>query len=204
MTFKPGLTFVGLLAGIGLAAWLIKRQEEEPDVSLFDQIGDLFVQLTTTEEGRIAKLQPEVQAQLRALLGDLYSAGVPVEVGATLRTSAREKALIAEGKTSASLTVSWHQLGRAVDMYPIDNDGYVVRELRKDRLEVDIALFRRMHEIAKANGWRGIAFNDDGTRHFITNSAGKKVWDGGHIEWRSPYDTIAQAVAAEGAQYGLA
>jgi hypothetical protein len=32
----------------------------------------------------------------------------------------------------------------------------------------------------------------------------KKIWDGGHLEWRGPYDTIAEAVEAEGAAYGIA
>jgi hypothetical protein len=35
-------------------------------------------------------------------------------------------------------------------------------------------------------------------KHLITNSKGKKIWDGGHVEWRDPYDSIGSAVAAEG------
>jgi len=193
------MMILGLLAGIGLAAWLLKRESEGDDMGIFDSIGDIWVQLTTSEESRIAQLQSEVQAELRALLSDLFAEGIPVEVGATLRTSAQEKALIAAGKTSADLKISWHQLGRAVDMYTIDPDTGIV-----DRAGKNIEQYRRMHAIAAAHGWRGIAFNSDGSQKYITNSKGKKVWDGGHLEWRAPYGSIAQAVQVEGAQYGLA
>ena len=195
---------IGLIVGLGIAAWLLDT--EVSDVSLLDSVGDWFVQLTTTEEARIAQLQPEVQTELRSLLGLLFEAGVPVEVGQTLRTSAQEKALIEAGKTSGSLTVSWHQLGRAVDMYPINPEtGVADRNAFRNATEeaLRIERFRRMHEIAALRGWRGIAFNADGTRRFISNSKGQKIWDGGHLEWRSPYDTIAQAVQAEGANYGI-
>lgn len=193
-----GMVVLGLLAGVAIAALLLKQSEEGEDVGLLDSIGDIWVQLTTTEESRIAQLQPDVQAELRLLLSDLFAAGVPVEVGSTLRTSATEKALIAAGKTSGSLKISWHQLGRAVDIYPLDENGAA------DRAGKDVDKFRRMQEIAEGRGWRGIAFNADGSKHYLTNSAGKLVWDGGHIEWRAPYGSIAEAVQAEGAQYGLA
>lgn len=194
----PALMILGLLAGVGIAAWLLGQSEGE-DVGLLDSIGDIWVQLTTTEETRISQLQSEVQSELRMLLSDLFADGVPVSVGQTLRTSAQEKALIAEGKTAASLKISWHQLGRAVDLYPIDPVTGVT-----DREGKDVDRFRRMHEIAARRGWRGIAFNADGTKRLIANSKGKLVWDGGHLEWRSPYGSIAEAVNAEGAQFGLA
>lgn len=193
-----GMMLLGLLAGVAIAALLLKHSEEESDVGLLDYVGDIWVQLTTTEESRIAQLQPDVQAELRLLLSDLFAAGLPVEVGSTLRTSAKEKALIAAGKTSGSLKISWHQLGRAVDLYPLDENGTA------DRNGVHTELFRRMHEIAEARGWHGIAFNADGSKHYLTNSAGKLVWDGGHLQWESPYGSIVEAVQAEGAEYGLA
>jgi hypothetical protein len=193
----PALMILGLLAGVGIAAWLLGQSEGE-DVGFIDSIGDFWVSLTTTEETRIAQLQPEVQSELRMLLSDLFADGVPVSVGQTLRTSAQEKALIESGKTAASLKISWHQLGRAVDLYPLNDMGVA------DRDGKDIDKFRRMHQLAAARGWRGIAFNADGSKRLIANSKGKLVWDGGHLEWRAPYGSIAEAVAAEGEQYGLA
>jgi len=189
---------LGLLAGVGFAAWLL-QQSEGDDMGLLDSIGDFLATLTTTEQTRVSQLQPEVQSEFQALLSDWAASGITVTVGQTLRTSAQEKALIEAGKTAASLNISWHQLGRAVDVYPVDP---VTGSADRDGRNTD--LFRRMHAIAASRGWRGIAFNTDGTKHYIRNSKGKLVWDGGHLEWRSPYGTIAEAVAAEGGQYGLA
>jgi len=189
---------LGLLAGVGFAAWLL-QQSEGDDMGLFDSIGDFLATLTTTEQTRVSQLQPEVQSEFQALLSDWAASGITVTVGQTLRTSAQEKALIEKGATAASLKISWHQLGRAVDVYPVDPaTGAADRDGR------NTDLFRRMHAIAASRGWRGIAFNADGTKKLIANSKGKLVWDGGHLEWRSPYGTIAEAVAAEGGQYGLA
>ena len=194
----PALMILGLLAGVGFAAWLL-QQSEGDDMGLLDSIGDFLATLTTTEQTRVSQLQPEVQSEFQALLSDWAASGITVTVGQTLRTSAQEKALIEAGKTAASLNISWHQLGRAVDVYPVDP---VTGSADRDGRNTD--LFRRMHAIAASRGWRGIAFNTDGTKHYIRNSKGKLVWDGGHLEWRSPYGTIAEAVAAEGGQYGLA
>lgn len=111
-----------------------------------------------------------------------------------MRTSAQEKKLIEDGKTAATLTHSWHELRRAVDLYPIDPDTGKPDDNGR-RLDLYIA----MHAKAKAMGFRGIAFEADGvTKHYIKNSKGKLVWDGGHLECRGPYATIAQAWAAEG------
>ena len=177
-----------LLALAGVAAFLL----------FGDEIGDQVVQLTSSAEERLAKLQPDVQAQLRALLDGLAAEGISVHVGQTLRTPAQEKAVIDAGK-SAVKSHSWHELGRAVDLYPINPDTGNA-DLKGARVD----LFRRMHEIAGALGWRGIAFTSDGEKRFITNAEGKPIWDGGHLEWRAPFGSIAEAVAAEGAAFGIA
>jgi len=194
----PALMILGLLAGVTIAAWLL-RQSEGDDMGLLDSLGDWLSTLTTTEQTRVSQLQPDVQSEFSGLLSDWAASGIAVTVGRTLRTSAQEKALIEAGKTAANLKISWHQLGRAVDVYPIDPTTAVADT---DGRNVD--LFRRMHAIAASRGWRGIAFNSDGTKRYIRNSKGKLVWDGGHLEWRAPYGSIAEAVAAEGEAYGLA
>ncbi len=199
MTTRPGLMTLGLLAGVAIAGWLIKRDADGEDTNVLDEVLDWLVENTTSEEARIAKMEPVTAVQFRILLTDWARHGLQVHVGQTLRTPAKEKALQAEGKTSANLKHSWHTIGRAVDVYPI------IPETGKADLDGKrVDLFKLMHDIAAARGWRGIAFNADGTKRLITNSKGKKIWDGGHLEWRSPYDTIAQAVQAEGAQYGIA
>jgi hypothetical protein len=192
-----GAIVAGAIVAVLFGVWFIKRETDGE--SLFDSIGDFIAELTTSEEGRLQKLQPEAQAMFRALINSLEAdEGIKVHVGQTLRTPAQEKAVIDAGR-SAVKTHSWHELGRAVDLYPINPD---TGKADLDGVRVD--LFLRMHEKAAALGFRGIAFNADGSKRFITNNAGKKIWDGGHLEWRGPYDTIAEAVEAEGAAYGIA
>jgi hypothetical protein len=83
---------------------------------------DAFVVLTTTEEYRLSQLEPETQSMVRQLIQELANQGLQVQVGQTLRTTAQEKAAIDAGR-SAVKTASWHQSGRAVDLYPIDPDS---------------------------------------------------------------------------------
>ena len=188
-----------LAAGGGIvatAAWWSTRDEEG---DIVDTALDVITLLTSSEASRVDKLQPDVQTQLMSLIGTLSDQGLKVYVGQTLRTAAQEKSNVDKGVTSAGLTYSWHELGRAVDLYPVDPDTG-----KPDLQGVRLDLFQQMHAAAKLAGWRGIAFEQDGlTRHYLTNSKGKKIWDGGHLEWRAPHATIAAAVAAEGGDYGI-
>ncbi len=185
---------LGLLAAIGLGIWLVERDGKG---DLGDQIGDALVTLTTSEEHRLSQLESETQAQVRALVQSLKNDGLDIFVGSTLRTQAAEKAAIASGH-SAVKTHSWHELGRAADLYPVNPDTAApdLEGIRDD-------LFVQMQQRAVELGFHQIAYNDDWSRRYITTSKGK-TWDGGHVEWHGPYDTIALAVEAEGAYYGIA
>jgi hypothetical protein len=187
------------IVGAGLAAgatawWWFGRDRFD----LIDEIGDAVTELTSSDESRLAQLQPDAQAAFRQLIAALADQGVAVHVGQTLRTPAQERAVIDAGR-SAVKTHSWHELGRAADLYPID-PATGKADLDAERID----LFQQMHATAEGLGFRSIAFNADGSKHLITNSAGRKIWDGGHLEWRAPYGTIAEAVAAEGPAYGIA
>jgi hypothetical protein len=188
------LVGLGAAAGVGVFWWL---HRDEPG-ALLDKLADAAVQLTSSEEDRLLQLEPATQAQVRALLVELTGQGIGVYVGQTLRTSAQEKAAIDSGHTSGSLTVSWHQLGRAVDLYPLDGDG------KPDRTGANLDAIRAIAMTAEAMGFRQLGFNGDGSRRIIHNAAGAPIWDSGHVEWREPYGSIAEAVAAEGERYGLA
>lgn len=186
---------VGGAATVG-AAWWSSRDE---DGGIVDTTLDVLTLLTSTEASRMEKLGPETQSKLSDLIFALAGAGLKVYVGQTLRTAAQEKANVEGGKTAAGLKYSWHELGRAVDLYPIDPaTGRADLEGRR------VDLFQQMHATAKSMGWRGIAFLEDGvTKRTILNSKGHAIWDGGHLEDRGSYATIAEAVAAEGAAYGI-
>jgi hypothetical protein len=77
-----------------------------------------------------------------------------------------------------------------VDLYPIDPETGQP-DLNGKRTE----LFRIMHERAELHGWRGIAFNADGTKRYLNTSKGR-VWDGGHLEFPEGL-TWAQAEAVK-------
>lgn len=195
MSEKGWYVFWGLLTAI--IAGLMVFPDETAET--FHAIGDFVYDLTTSEQSRFNQLQPDVQAQLTSLIGALDEQGIRVRVGQTLRTKAQEQAQIDAGH-SAVKTHSWHELGRAVDLCPYDPATGALA-IGNDS---DIEVFRTLHATAAANGWRGIAFNSDGSKMLITNSKGKKIWDGCHLEWRDPYGTIAEAVAVEGGAYGIA
>jgi hypothetical protein len=182
---------------VAAAAWWSGRDE---DGGIVDTALDALALLTSSEADRMGKLEPTTREKLGELIGALADDGLRVFVGQTLRTAAAEKANVDAGKTAAGLVYSWHELGRAVDLYPVDPDTG-----KPDYAGRRVDLFAQMHAKAKLLGWRGIAFQADGvTKRTITNSKGKPVWDGGHLEWRAPHATIVAAVAAEGAAYGIA
>jgi hypothetical protein len=186
---KIALAVAGSAAALGAAWWWSENNDE----SVIDMVADFLALLTSSEVERMEQLEPETQSRLRDLILALGVKGIRVFVGQTHRTAAQEKANIAAGKTSANLTHSWHELRRAVDLYPYDPD---TNKPDLDGRRVD--LFRAMHDEAKAIGFHGIAFNDDGSKKLLTNAKGKRIWDGGHLECRGPYATIAEAWAAEG------
>jgi type II secretory pathway pseudopilin PulG len=136
-----------------------------------------------TEANRLAGLLPNVRAALERTRRDLDAQGIKTLVGETLRDAAMQADRVAGGK-SATVN-SWHLLGRAIDLYPYGPDG------KADLAGKYIDRFRVMHQIATRHGFRGLAFNADGTQRYITTSAGK-IWDGGHIEFPEGM-TFAQA-----------
>jgi len=189
--------FLGLAVGAGAGVAVFWWTHRNDPGALIDQIGDALATLTTSDETRLSQMQVDAQAATRALIDDLAGQGIPVHIGQTLRTSAQEKSAIDSGH-SAVTTVSWHQLGRAVDLYPLYADG--TTDYSGDNLPAIAAIAGT----AERYGFRQLAFNADGSKKIIHNAAGKAIWDSGHIEFRAPYSTIAEAVSAEGADFGLA
>lgn len=185
---KPATAIVlGAFAALTFA-WLFIKYE---DVDFIDAIGDAFVVLTSSEETRLSQLEPEAQQMVRELLGRLQAQGLTIYVGQTLRTSAQEKAVIDAGRSGVK-TNSWHESGRAVDLYPIDPDT-----LKPDTDGKRVELFRQMQQEAVEMGFHQLAFNTDTwEKRFITNAQGKKIWDGGHVEWRGGFASATQALDA--------
>lgn len=194
MASKQTLSIMAILAVTVVLA--IVAATYWPDTLVGEAINnvvDQLVILTTTEESRLSQLEPETEQMVRQLLQNLANAGMMVEVGSTLRTQAQEKAAIASGH-SAVKTHSWHEIGRAVDLYPYDpNTGQPDMNGKND------ALFIQMQQAAVDLGFHQIAYDSNWNRKYLSNG----VWDGGHMEWHGPYATIADAVASEGGNYGI-
>ena len=154
-----------------------------------DSVLDTLVVLTTSEESRLQNLEPETQQKVRELLATLQAQGLTVYVGQTFRTSAQEQSAIDSGH-SAVRTHSWHESGRAVDLYPIDPDS-----LQPDLNGKRDDLFIQMQQAAVAMGFNQIAYDSGWQRVYHTNNAGKKFWDGGHIEWHGPFVSASDALS---------
>jgi hypothetical protein len=147
--------------------------------------------LLTSEEARAQQLLPQVQTALQQVQDALRAEGIDTYIGSTRRNQAEQDANVAKGVSATKN--SWHLLGRAVDLYPKVNG-------QPDLQGKNVDLFRRMHEVAAQYGWRGLAFNPDGSKRYINTVKGK-VWDGGHIEFPEGM-TFAQAARAGGSNVG--
>jgi hypothetical protein len=147
--------------------------------------------LNLTQAQRLNNLQPKVKIALENTLKELRASGIDCFIGSTLRSNATQAAKVASGNSATKQ--SWH-LGfpsdgkaRAVDLYPLLPNG------KPDLNGTQIEKFRMMHKVAAKHGFRGLAFNPDGSKRYINTSKGK-IWDGGHIEFPEGL-TFAQAMS---------
>lgn len=139
------------------------------------------------EEANRQALIPSARAALDSLRLELEQQhGIKTFVGSTRRTPA-EQAVKVEANLSTTNN-SWHLLGRAVDLYPIDPK---TGQWDSAGRTWD-TLFRKMHELAPRHGWRGLAFNPDGSRRYLVMRDGSRKWDGPHLEFPEGM-TFAQA-----------
>lgn len=137
----------------------------------------LISYLTETEEKRINGMNARAGEALRKLIATLQAEGIRTFVGNTVRTKEDSDRFVAEGKASAGLKHDWHTIGRAVDLYIYDPTTKKV-----DFTGQMLDQIRRMHVVAKQQGWGSIAFNPDGTKHYLKGAKGP-VWDAGHLQW---------------------
>jgi hypothetical protein len=183
------------LAGGGAligAALLVRKKVDDgtiaPDTGLSVKKGSLL----SSEQARLEQLIPAAQAALRSLIAALEGEGIDLYVGSTRRNPAQQASIVAKGNSATQH--SWHLLGRGVDVYP-RVDG------QPDLAGKNLDLFRRIHAVAPRFGWRGLAFNPDGSKRYITGTKGK-IWDGGHLEFPEGM-TWAQAAAAGSSKVAL-
>lgn len=147
--------------------------------------------MTSSEAYRLIQLTPETRERVLQVIEGMAAKGHDVYVAQTLRTQTEQVAAQARGTTSATQSRSWHQLGRAADLRKRNPDGTV------DESTHDEAFFRDLFDVATSCGLRSLAFREDGSRLLIHTTHGD-VWDAGHVEYRAPFDTLAEAFATEG------
>jgi hypothetical protein len=146
------------------------------------------VKLGLTEKSRLDMLQPHVRSRVEELIRRMAEKGIKLYVGSTKRTREKQAKIVSAGRSAAP--VSWHLLGRAVDIYPVDPVTG-----KPDTSGKNINLFKTMMKEAEALGFRQLAFKPDGSKLYIMGAKGE-FWDAGHIEYRDGM-TIAQAAQRE-------
>jgi hypothetical protein len=148
--------------------------------------------LTRTEWARLSRLEPDTRRRVETLIARLRARGIEVLIGSTRRSETEQAQLVAEGKSAN--TISWHNSGRAVDLYPLVDGKPDYNATRPD-------LFRIMHQEWAALGGTGLAYSPypNGPNRLITtykNGKAIKVWDGGHVEYRGGFASAAEAYRA--------
>lgn len=150
--------------------------------------------LTRTQWARLMRLEPDTRHRVETLIARLRARGVEIHIGSTRRTETEQAQLVADGKSAN--TISWHNSGRAADLYPM------IPGTSKPDFDVTRPdLYRIMHQEWAALGGSGIAYSPypNGPNRLITtykDGKAKKVWDGGHVEFKGPYATPAEAYRA--------
>lgn len=150
--------------------------------------------MTTAETAHLSLLIPECGRRVQQVIAAMGARGFGVYVGQTMRTQAQQAEAQARGTTSVHQSRSWHQLGRAADLRKRNADGSV------DETTHDEAFFRALYEEATKVGLRSLAFHvvDGKLEKLLIHAARGEVWDAGHVEYRAPFATLAEAFAAEG------
>jgi hypothetical protein len=176
---------------LGAVAALLLWQGPERVADAIDALEAIVMRaLGKKEAANRLELLPQVRDALDAVRAELAAEGIETFIGSTYRTVEQQAAAVAN--RASDTEQSWHRLRRAVDLYPIDPEtGFWDGEGRTWD-----TLFRRMHDVAAAHGFRGIAFvgpGGQGARKFL--SSGR--WDGGHLEYREGL-TWAAAAEAQG------
>jgi hypothetical protein len=160
--------------------------------------------ISDSEASRRALLEPQVRDAVDRIRADAAAEGIETMIGSTRRSEEEQAAKVAAGLSATKN--SWHTIGQALELYvmraipaPTSKDPKATK-LSADVNGVEIAKYRRLHEIAKRHGGRGIPngqpFLADGSKAYITTSAGK-VWDVAHIEFPLGHKSVVAALQAQ-------
>lgn len=150
--------------------------------------------LTPGELARMQRLTAETRERVWRVIDDMAGRGFDVYVGSTARTAEEVAKAVAAGRASQGMSHDWHMLGRAADLRQRKATGGP----NFDQGPASEPFWRALYEAATAHGLRSLAYRPDGSKLLIHGAKGP-IWDSGHVEWRQPYATLAEAIATEGA-----
>lgn len=148
--------------------------------------------MTPAESERMKLLERVTQAKVWSLIDAMSARGFDVFVGATRRSPAEVEAARVAGRSSATQTNSWHEIGRAVDCRPRKATGGP----NYDTGPASEPFWRALQEEAEKLGLRCLAYREDGSKLLLSTVNGKR-WDPGHVENRGTYASLREAIAAE-------
>lgn len=149
--------------------------------------------MTLAELDRLALLIPETRWRVESVIREMRERyGFSVFVGATARTAAEVEAARVAGRSSASQTRSWHELGRAADLRPRKVTGGP----NYDTGPASYPFWRALQDEAERVSMRCLAYRPDGAKLMLKTVNGLR-WDPGHVEHREPYATLTAALIAE-------
>lgn len=147
--------------------------------------------MTPKELQRLDQLHPDARPAFDQLIAAMTARGLEPYVGQVYRDPQQQQQAIKDGTTSKHQTISWHELRRAVDFRAKLPDG------TEDLTTNNEPFFRALYEEAtKIDGLRSLAYRPDGSKLLLNG----KTWDAGHVEYRIPYGTLAEAVQVEAPQ----
>jgi hypothetical protein len=154
-------------------------------------------QLGKSEAARRLALLPKVRSAFDGLRAELASSGIELVLVSTRRSQAEQDAKVKAGQSATNN--SWHLLGRGLDVQTAKKNAQ--GKLVVDADAKDLASYKKLHEVAKRYGFRGIPqgspFTSSGDKAYITNAQGKKIWDVYHLEFPEHYPSVAAARAAD-------
>ncbi len=148
--------------------------------------------ITAGELARMQRLIPEARERVWKVIEAMAARGFDVYVGSTARTAEEVAKAAAAGRASVGMRFDWHMLNRAADLRRRKEGGGV----NFDQGTASEPFWRALYEEATKVGLRSLAYRPDGSK-LIIHAARGPVWDSGHVEFRAPYATLAEAVAAE-------
>lgn len=149
--------------------------------------------MTDVEKFRLSLLTPDTRARCEDVIQRMIKRGFREPyVGQTLRTLAEQKEAVRRGTTNRTQTLSWHLIKRAVDFRDRLPNGKPDSSTRNE------AFFLALWYEATACGLRCLGYERDANGFPVKKYInGGKLWDAGHCEYRAPFKTLKDAIAAE-------